>query len=157
MSLRDKEPGSLGIALLLCSFLFAGCLKPKPATTNLPKKPPVTVQLESQPGEATVFSDPMNQHAAWHVKWGKVQLTVVGEKPTVGTMHDVSGELFENGKPQRFRADEAIADEASLVLTLTGRVSVFSAEDSTNLICDKVVYLAKPQLLRAIGNVTVKS
>ena len=66
-------------------------------------------------------------------------------------------EIFENGKPQRFRADEAIADEASLVLTLTGRVSVFSAEDSTNLICDKVVYLAKPQLLRAIGNVTVKS
>ena len=104
-----------------------------------------------------MFTDPLNQHPAWHVKWGKFQLTVVNEAPKLGTMQEVSGEIYDNGKAKRFRADEAIADKASLVLTLAGRVSVFSAEDNTNLTCDKVVYLAKPALLRATGNVSVKS
>jgi len=145
-------------ALLLCLALLAmGCLKPRTASAPPSPKKQEPIEIQSQPGSATVFSDPMNQHKAWHIKWGQFQMTVVGEKPQVGKMQKVSGEIYENGKPETFKADEAIADQASRVLTLTGRVSIYSGEDNTNLTCDKVVYLAKPQLIHAIGNVTVKS
>lgn len=141
----------------LLAVLAGGCLKPKPPHAGAPNKKQETFSIESTPGEATVFSDPMNQHPVWHVKWGKVQLTVTGQKPKMGTMQEVSGEIYQEGKPETFKADEAIADTDSRVLTLTGRVSVFSGKDNTNLVCDKVVYLARPQLLKASGNVTVKS
>lgn len=138
-------------------MLLCGCRKPPPKVVSQPAPKPNTLTILTQPGEVTEYALSPQRHPVWHVKWQGAEVNTVNGAPQLGKLKGVSGELLQQGDPKSFRADEAIADRQSNVLTLTGKVSVYSPRDKANLVCEKVVYLSKDQLLHATGNVTVKS
>lgn len=83
---------------------------------------------------------------------------VTSAEPILGTMHGVSGEIAQEGKPARtFIADTAVGDKEKNVLTLMGNVSVYAPEDSGNVRCDKLVYDANAGVFLANGNVSLKN
>lgn len=139
---------------MLCA---AGCAPPKP------KKPPAT-STEPLPklgaftdaGETTMFTDDAKPKPEWHVKWNKAQVTAEGGAPMFGKMFDVRGEIFQAKDTKTFHADRAVA-LSSNVLTLTGRVEVYSPKSDATLDCDKLIYDGKKKTFDASGNVSLKS
>lgn len=83
-------------------------------------------------------------------------MTVVGETPTIGTMKDVTGDIYQAGQsPKKFRADQAVADRKSNVLTLSGKVSIYAPDQKANMKCDKVVWYGEREVLDGEGNVSL--
>jgi len=113
--------------------------------------------VESGAGNGTWFSKGTDRHPVWHVNWRTGELTVTGEVPEQATMKTVDGEILQDNEAKRFRADRAIADKKSNILTLTGHVSIYSPKRGANLRCDKLVYSADEKLFRASGNVSFLS
>jgi hypothetical protein len=134
-----------------------GCVK-KSTERVAPKDlaPPPKRFIVNEGGKLTRYSEGEHRRQLWHIEWQKAEAQVSGEIPTFGTMTGVRGEIYQNGKPPKvFRADTAIADKQSDVLTLSGQVSVYSPDQKANLKCDKVVWDPHKEIVQATGNVTV--
>lgn len=145
--------------ILLTVVMLAGCRKPSPPPTS-PIKPrsaggPLRTVV-SGGGDITNTNTP-DHHALWHVEYENVELHTVGETLSGGLMKSVKGQIYQQGDDKSFRADQAVGDRISNVLTLTGHVSVYSEKKGANLKCDKLIYEANRKLFMATGHVSLLS
>lgn len=108
--------------------------------------------VESNNGEATIKDE--NLRPLYHVKWQKAQV-VASDKGIFATdMDNVQGEFFKDGRvSSRFQGDHARADRLKQLLVITGGVRATSAEQGTDVLCDRLEWHAIEKIARAFGNV----
>ncbi|HVL38618.1 MAG TPA: hypothetical protein VM328_04420, partial [Fimbriimonadaceae bacterium] len=94
----------------------------------------------------------------WKVRWERAELEYAGEGSFGGTMHGVSGTIYEGGvEVSDFSAQRAQADKESNLLRLSGQVRVVARESQSVLTCDTLDWLDVTEMLQAQGNVTLET
>jgi len=147
-------------AFLLIALIASGCGGPKAQPVVAKPNPPKQVTkmgAEIEGGDGTWYSPADDQHPLWYLKWQSATVEAENDVPVVSSMSGVSGEIFESDGTKSFRADRAVADKNSNVLTLTGDVSVYAPKQRANLKCKKLVYNAVRKTFLGSGNVSLTS
>jgi len=121
--------------------------------------------VESSSGNATSKGPPPKRESLWYVEWKKASIhlqpnAIPGADSvgiSTGNMEGVRGNLFEGEKPgSTFSADTGSADTMKRILTLEGNVHLHSSNPDAELTCDRVVYDAGKEVVRAIGHVRIE-
>ncbi|HMS56054.1 MAG TPA: LPS export ABC transporter periplasmic protein LptC [Fimbriimonadaceae bacterium] len=108
-------------------------------------------------GEVIRRSD-SGQEDLWKVSWKSAKLEYTDDSRFGGAMNDVSGVIYENGKPvSQFTATEAVASKEDNILLLSGEVKVTSVKPEGTLSCEEVRYDGEKRRIEASGNVRVDS
>jgi hypothetical protein len=143
----------------MTALLVVGCSKSKPIVyVKPPPKAAARAEIVSTNSSVEEYSPPPNRHRLWRVHWKTAKMEVKDEVPTVGVMDGVDGDIDDrSGIPKTFRADGAVIDHDSHVLTLTGNVVVTSSTDKSSLKCDKMVWKPNKNVLAASGNVSYQT
>ncbi|RYG24706.1 hypothetical protein EON82_09780 [bacterium] len=153
----------LSCCLFLFPFALTACGKPageKNAKTGKPKKedPPILQSVEMGAGRTTVYKskDP-NSPVSFTVRWEKGGFKADKEGIDTGHLTTVSGDLYSNGKKSSdYQADRGDADKDKKRLTMTGDVTLRSADGKGTLTSPKAEYRGDVGLVRAMGGVTAK-
>lgn len=110
-------------------------------------------------GDATRWRDGNVRKRLWTVKWQKADL-VYGEGGAIGgSMSEVTGEIYGDGKEaSTFKAKSAEADRDTGELKLVGAVEVRSIQPGATLRCETLRWASNGQeIVRAQGQVRVES
>lgn len=140
--------------MLLVSGCSGGVQKKKPKKNE----PPELKKLNTDKGSVTVRATSGAREPLWTVRWETARIEYGGENEISGKMSSVSGEMYENGQvANTFVADYAEAEKQSNRLTLTGHISVKAKEHAASMACEKLEWDGLKQLMKATGNVNLKS
>ena len=153
----------LAALLALAMFTF-GCSGkgPRQVSEEPPKSEPPeeSKRLYTGKGQATVRETSGERFLLYVIEWEKTQLDYTLEQgASAGRLEKVSGTLYQEGsEASKFSADAAIADKAKGLLVLEGNVSIEGLTDPKgNLKCQKLEWKTNQKLLKAVGDVTLKS
>ncbi len=124
--------------------------------TGTETKKTVLESAQTSSGELTSYGDRVPRRALWSIRWKTAELVYSQDGKAGGSMTDVEGDLFANGKKaSRFRAQRGLASVKNRNLNLSGGVTIETSDPPGTLNCESVVWNPDTETIEAHGKVYV--
>jgi hypothetical protein len=147
--------------LIFC-VIAAGCGagggKNDVATTPPTKPADPATRVNVGSGSAMRRLEGEGRQRAWSIRWESAQIEYGDDENFGGEMTGVSGTLYRDDQAVgTFRADQAIADKKTSLLTMRGNVRLAATDPESTLHCGELQWLADEDLVKAKDRVRLES
>lgn len=154
----------MGALLFVVVFLAGGCMKPSKLSSKKadsgPNLQPQAIGMKS--GSVTAYTKTGPRQPLYSVHWVTASLKSSDPGSFYAVAQSVGGEIMKNGTvASHFTADSAIVDRQKGTLRMTGHVTITQVLKGNTpgavLHCDAVSYADADQIIKAEGNVQVRT